>query len=169
MPGKLTEEQNRKVREALSTLVARCDGNVSAVARLIHKDQSWVHRFIKGQQGASLGTAAIIAQNSGQRVSDLLGIANDPIVTWSELPGFDDAYAQARAAAGSRFSDVVWERVGGFSMPPHPAKVEAWMLLQVAGLVESLHANQLTPGPSTLPPADGQNKSERKLRSSKRR
>lgn len=169
MSATLSPEQNQRVREAAKRLVERYQNNVSAAARVLGKDQSWLNRLLKGQAGASFETASMIARELQERVSDLLDLPNEPIVTWSELPGFDDALQQAKVASGSRYPQSVWETVAGFSMPPHPPRVEAWMLLQVAGLVESLTAKQLTSGTSALPPGNDQTKSESKLRAGKHR
>lgn len=162
MPGKLTEEQNDRVRAVVERLISNTDnGNVSAVARAIHRDQSWLQRFVKKQVGTSFTTAAAVARNAGMRVSDLLGISDDPIVTLGELPGFSEALEQARAAAGSRFSETVWANVGATSMPPHPARVEVFLLLQVAAIVESFTIKRF-PAP---PPPD---KASSTIRASKK-
>lgn len=170
MPGKLTDEQNERVRAIALGIVRKNGDNISAVARMLHKDYSWLHRFIKGQVGASFETAELIAKYGEERVVDVLGIAERPVVTWSELPGFDEAYKQARATAGGRFSEEVWDSVKRFSMPPNPPQVEPWMLLQVAGLVESINSKQLAPPPpALLPKAVGQKASTSRMRIPKRR
>jgi hypothetical protein len=165
----LTPEQNKRVRDAAQRLVDRYEGNISAAARALGKDQSWLNRVLKERAGASFETASLIARELQERISDLLELPDEPIVTWGELPGFSEALEQAKAASGVRYGAGIWATVASFSMPPHPARVEPWMLLQVAGLVESLSAKQLTAG-SSVPPADGgHKKSQRKIRSSKAR
>jgi len=161
VPAPLTKEQNRRVQEAAKQLIALHKGNASEAARAIHKEQSWLNRIASGKLGASLQSASVIFAALGMDVSSSLGIAQS-VVTWQDLPGFDAALAEARAKLHNMYDERIWHQIGRMSMPPHPAVVEPWMLIQLAPFVSALNAN---PVPLIPDPGGG---SVRRLKSARR-
>lgn len=160
VPTPLSPEQNARVQQVANDLIAHHNGNKSAAARAVGKDQSWLGRVADGKIGASLETASLLCAAIGRDVSEVLGLS--PIVTtWSELPGYDEALAQAKAALNNMHDERIWSQVGRLSMPPHPSRVEPWMLIQLAQFVAALNSR-----PTPLLPAP--TGSTKRLRAAKR-
>lgn len=149
MPTPLSDEQNKRVQKVAKDLIAQHNGNVSAAARMVKRDQSWLSRIAAGKLGASLETASRLCAAAGRDVSEVLGIVPS-VMTWSELPGYEQALEQAKAVVGNVYDDRIWAQIGGMSMPPHPPTVEPWMLIQLAPFVAALNAKPipLLPAPT---------------------
>lgn len=147
MPATLTKEQNRRACEAVNELIT-LKGSASEVGRLIKRSQGWVSRFAAGIGGTSYATVMLICKELGRNVSEVLG-EGPSITTWGGLPGFDKALEDAKASLGNIYGDPIWAQIGRLSMPPHPPKVEPWMLMQLAPFVAALLTNSvpLTPTP----------------------
>jgi hypothetical protein len=149
VPTPLSDEQNKRVQQVAKDLIVQHKGNISAAARVVKRDQSWLSRVANGKLGTSLETASRLCAAAGRDVSEVLGIVPS-VMTWSEIPGYEQALAQAKAALGSVYDDRIWSQIGGMSMPPHPPAVEPWMLIQLAPFVAALNAKPipLLPAPT---------------------
>ena len=148
MPSPLSPEQNKRVQKVAQDLITQHGGNASAAARAVKRDQSWLYRIANGKLGASLETASLLCSALGLDVSEVLGIVSS-VTTWSELPGYHDALGAAKQSLGGVYSEQIWQQIGRMSMPPHPPKVEPWMLIQLAQFVAALNARPvpLLPAP----------------------
>src|ERR1700744_82383 len=125
VPRPLNSEQNERVRAIAIDLVRRYGGNVSAAARASKVSQSWLHRFVSGVGGASLDSAQLLADELGRDVTEVLGIS-PKVTTWANLPGYESALSQAKAALKGMFDERIWYQVGRLSMPANPEVVEPW-------------------------------------------
>jgi len=148
VPAPLSEAQNKRVRKVAQELIAKHEGNVSAAARSANCDQSWLSRIARGKLGASLETASVLCAALGLDVSVVLELSHPLVMTWSDLPGYEEALQAAKASLPNLYDEQIWQQIGRMSMPPHPPRVEPWMLIQLAPWVAAVNAR-----PTPLLPA----------------
>lgn len=162
MNSTLTPDQNENVRRAFRLVVEKFGGNLSAAARACERHQPPMSRFLRGIEGVSYATAALIAREAQVSLNELLGLS--PVKQIQDLPGFNRALVEARRF--TKYSDELWSVVGETVIQPHPDTCDTMFLMRMAEIVDGMRAKVLTSGSDTSPPSrpGGQRRSASKLR-----